>query len=139
LYTDAEWFYSHELLEKALQSKPVISIGEKQFQFTSNLYTSNIVADRAITLSYALIVPDEIYDEFTSSKDPYFWNMTLDVEFVKEKGLMQAIHEVDGVLSTSNLEYESYLSSMGRQLFYTVAGSYTTLYLGVMFLIIANS
>mgnify|MGYP001157844724 CR=1 FL=1 len=139
LYTDAEWFYSHELLEKALQSKPVISIGEKQFQFTSNLYTSNIVADRAITLSYALIVPDEIYDEFTGSKDPYFWNMTLDVEFVKEKGLMQAIHEVDGVLSTTNLEYESYLSSMGRQLFYTVAGSYTTLYLGVMFLIIANS
>src|SRR5690606_24287423 len=30
-------------------------------------------------------------------------------------------------------------SRMGRQLFYTVAGSYTTLYLGVMFLIIAKS
>ncbi len=28
---------------------------------------------------------------------------------------------------------------MGRQLFYIIAGSYTTLYLGVMFLIIANT
>ena len=52
---------------------------------------------------------------------------------------MQAIHEVDELLNTSGLEYESYLSSMGRQLFYTVAASYTTFYLGIMFLIIANT
>ena len=52
---------------------------------------------------------------------------------------MQAIYEVDALLNTSGLEYESYLSSMGRQLFYTVAGSYTTFYLGIMFLIIANT
>jgi putative ABC transport system permease protein len=42
-------------------------------------------------------------------------------------------------MNTYDLEYESYLSSMGRQLFYTVAGSYTTFYLGIMFLIIANT
>jgi len=65
--------------------------------------------------------------------------MVLDSDFVRDKGLMQAMYQVDELLNTSGLKYESYLASMGRQLFYIVAGSYTTLYLGVMFLIIANT
>ena len=65
--------------------------------------------------------------------------MTLKDEFIEEKGLMQAMLEVDQVLNSTGLHYESYLASMGRQLFYTVASSYTTFYLGVMFLIIANT
>mgnify|MGYP003435895716 FL=1 len=65
--------------------------------------------------------------------------MTLKEDFIEEKGLMQAMYEVDQLLDTTGLQYESYLSTMGRQLFYTVAGSYTTFYLGVMFLIIANT
>ncbi len=140
LYSDEEWSHSHDLLRKVLQSNPIVSIGDKQYKLSSKLYTSNVVADRAITLSYALVVPDDIYDNFTaSSQDSYLWNMVLNSDFVREKGLMQAIHEVDELLNTSGLEYESYLSSMGRQLFYTVAASYTTFYLGIMFLIIANT
>ncbi|KYC88500.1 hypothetical protein B4102_4032 [Heyndrickxia sporothermodurans] len=140
LYSDEEWSHSHDILRRVLQSNPIVSIGEKQYKLTSKLYTSNVVADRAITLSYALIVPDDIYDNFTvSSQDSYLWNMVLNFDFVQEKGLMQAMYEVDELLNTSGLDYESYLSSMGRQLFYTVAGSYTTFYLGIMFLIIANT
>lgn len=140
LYSDAGWSSSHELLRKVLQSNPTVTIGGKQYHLISNLYTNNVVADRAITLSYAFIVPDEMHEEFTEgSAEPYYWNMVLNGEYVHKKGLMQAIYEVDKLLSTSNLEYESYLSSMGRKLFYTVAGSYTTSYLGVMFLIIANT
>ena len=52
---------------------------------------------------------------------------------------MQAMYEVEQLMNTFGVDYESYLSSMGRQLFYTVAGSYTTFYLGIMFLIIANT
>lgn len=140
LYSDEESSYSHELLRKVLQSNPTVSMEEKQYKLTSKLYTSNIVADRAITLSCALIVPDDVYDTFTSSsQDSYYWNMVLNVDFVQEKGLMQAMYEVDELLNKSSLDYESYLSSMGRQLFYTVAGSYITFYLGIMFLIIANT
>ena len=65
--------------------------------------------------------------------------MVLNPDFVREKGLMQAMYQVDELLNTSGLKYESYLASMGRQIFYIVAGSYTTIYLGVMFLIIANT
>ena len=35
-----------------------------------------------------LIVPDAIYDSFIGrSQDPWLWNMTLNAEFVEEKGL----------------------------------------------------
>ncbi|MFC6039654.1 FtsX-like permease family protein [Paenisporosarcina macmurdoensis] len=140
MYSDEEFYYSHDILMRVLQSNPIVKMGEKQYKLKSNLYTSNIVADKAITLSYALIVPDDIYDNFTvNSRDSYLWNMVLNDDFVQEKGLMQAMYEVDELLNTSDLDYESYLSSMGRQLFYTVAGSYTTFYLGIVFLIIANT
>ncbi|QAT41584.1 ABC transporter permease [Clostridium sp. JN-9] len=140
MYSGETFSYSHDILRRALQSNPTVIMGEKQYKLASTLYTSNVVADRAITLSYALIVTDDVFNAFTGgSQDSYLWNMVLTYDFVKEKGLMQAMHQVDGLLSTSGLDYESYLSSMGRQLFYTVAGSYTTFYLGIMFLIIANT
>ncbi|MEH6941866.1 ABC transporter permease [Bacillus sp. JJ722] len=140
MYSDEEYSHSYDILRRALQDNPTVSIGEQQHELISTLYTSNVVADRAITLSYALIVPDDIYNSFVrSSQDSSLWNMVLKPEFVQEKGLMQATYEVDQLMNTYGLEYESYLSSMGRQLFYTVAGSYTTFYLGVMFLIIANT
>lgn len=140
MYSDEEYSHSHDILKRALHSNPSISIGEKQYELVSTLYTSNIVADRAITLSYALIVPDAVYGNFIgSSQDSWLWNMTLNPEFVEEKGLMQAMYEVEQLMNSSGLDYESYLSSMGRKLFYTVAGSYTTFYLGIMFLIIANT
>lgn len=140
MYSDGEYSHYYDILRKALYNNPKISIGEKQYELMETLYTSDIVADRAITLSYALIVPDAIYDSFNgSSQDPWLWNMTLNAEFIKEKGLMQAMYEVEQLMNTFGLDFESYLSSMGRQLFYTVAGSYTTFYLGIMFLIIANT
>ena len=52
---------------------------------------------------------------------------------------MQAIRQVNELLNKTNLKYESYLQNMGRQLFYTVAASYTTIYLAIIFLIIANT
>ena len=52
---------------------------------------------------------------------------------------MQAIQKVDERLSSTGLEYESYLSGIGRNLFYTVASSYLSIYLGVLFLLISNT
>jgi putative ABC transport system permease protein len=52
---------------------------------------------------------------------------------------MQALLNVNSLFATTGLSYESYLSGIGRQLFYVVAGSYLTIYLGVLFLIIANT
>ncbi|QUH18462.1 FtsX-like permease family protein [Alkaliphilus sp. B6464] len=140
MYSNGGFSFSHDILIKVLETNPTIYIGEKQYELISTLYTSNLVADRAITLMHALIVRDDMYNALIgNSEEPFCWNMVLDSDFVREKGLMQAMYQVDELLNTSGLNYESYLASMGRQLFYIVAGSYTTLYLGVMFLIIANT
>ncbi|MFJ5770078.1 FtsX-like permease family protein [Psychrobacillus sp. NPDC093180] len=140
MYSNEKYTNSYDILRRVLQKNPTITIGEKHYEIVPTLYTSNIVADRAITLSIALIVPDAIYDSLVgNSQDSWFWNMTINPEFVKEKGLMQGMYEVEQTINTFDVDYESYLSSMGRQLFYTVAGSYTTFYLGIMFLIIANT
>ncbi len=140
MYSNGGFSFSHDILSKVLETNPTIYIDEKQYELASTLYTSNLVADRSITISYALIVHDDMYNALIgNSEEPFCWNMVLDSDFVREKGLMQAMYQVDELLNTSGLNYESYLASMGRQLFYIVAGSYTTLYLGVMFLIIANT
>ncbi|MBS4535219.1 ABC transporter permease [Clostridium sp. D2Q-14] len=141
LYSDEDRFsYTHNILRRVLKSNPTVSIDGQQYELFSTLYTSNIVADRAITLAYALIVPDDMYNDLVDDQEnPPRWNMVLDSNFVQEKGLMQATHEIDKLLSPTGLKYESYLASMGRQLFYIVAGSYITFYLGVMFLIISNT
>lgn len=140
MYSNIEFSYSHDLLKNILKNHPAVSIKEKQYKLTSGLYTDNLVADRAITISYALIVPDNIYNTLIEkSEDDILYNMDLNNDFIHEKGLMQAMQQIEKLLSTTSVHYESYLASMGRQLFYMVAGSYTTFYLGVMFLIIANT
>lgn len=43
------------------------------------------------------------------------------------------------LLAPLGLEYESYLQNIGRELFYTVAASYLTIYLAIIFLVVANT
>lgn len=58
-------------------------------------------------------------------------------ETVEKNGLLQSIMQAEKLLKPSGLYYESYLDNFGRQLFYVISGSYTTLYMGFMLLIIA--
>lgn len=52
---------------------------------------------------------------------------------------MQSLEKASEIFRREGLDFESYLSGIGRRLFYTVAGSYITIYLGVLFMIIANT
>ena len=122
-----------------LQMHPEITLDGKPYSLVSDLQTLNFVADRFIYIHYALIVPDDVYRAAIDDTEPFGWNMILKPDFINEQGLMQALYQVDALLSNTGLEYESYLAGVGRQLFSLVAGSYITLYLGVLFLIIANT
>ncbi len=126
-------------LQKAVMTNPEIMLEGKTFTLVSEIQTPNLVADRYITILFALIVPDDVYQEVIGDEPPFCWNVVLDPDFVQEQGLMQALYQMDGLLQGTGLDYESYLSGIGRQLFYIVAGSYLTLYLGILFLIIANT
>ncbi|MCM1273616.1 MAG: ABC transporter permease [Clostridium sp.] len=127
------------VLEEALQNHASIGINGNEYEVASTLYYDNIVADRSITLYLALIVPDELYWEMAREQEIYGYNVRLKDEVVDEMGLMQAVSQMDERIAQTGIEYDSFLSGIGRNLFYTVSASYLTIYLGILFLIIANT
>ena len=128
-----------EIINRVLSQRPEAVINGKRLQLTGTIQTRNPVTDRSITFYFALIVPDEVFDRLADKSYTHYWNAVLSHQFVQENGLMQAIQQVNQKLDTTGIDYESYLQSMGRQLFYQVSSSYLTLYLAVIFLVIANT
>ncbi len=143
LYTsmsDSQAF--QQLLQQALDATPSIEIKGQSIQLLPRLETINLVADRAITIYLGLIVSDDNYRRWsgdTNMSQAFCWNLRLNPRLVRQKGLIQAISDLQQPLDAAGLSYDSYLSGIGRRLFYTVASSYLTIYLGILFLIIANT
>lgn len=127
------------LLEKTLKNNAAIGIDGTEYAISETLYYDNIVADRAITLYMALIVPDVLFNKLAREPEAYCKNVSLKDEIVDKMGLMQAVSHMDNKLAGTGIEYDSFLSGIGRNLFYTVSASYLTIYLGILFLIIANT
>lgn len=127
------------LLEKILKNNAAIGIDGTEYAISETLYYDNIVADRAITLYMALIVPDALFNKLAREPEAYCKNVSLKDEIVDKMGLMQAVSHMDNKLAGTGIEYDSFLSGIGRNLFYTVSASYLTIYLGILFLIIANT
>lgn len=130
-------FYS--TLDAALKYAVTIKMNNREYKLLPDLYHDNIVADRAITLYATLIVPDDLFVELAANPVPFCWNVHLSKNLVNEIGLMQAIEKMDVGLNATGLEYDSHLGGIGRNLFYTVAASYLTIYLGILFLLISNT
>lgn len=128
------------VIEKALGQGAYMEIDGQRVEMAKKIYDENVVADRRITIALGFILPDNLYNKVVrDSEEILCWNMILKDDVVKKEGLMQAITDKSKVLDSMGLKYESYLKGMGRKMFYTVAGSYITMYLGVLFLIIANA
>lgn len=129
-----------DIMEAVLKEKPSLSLDGVEYTIGDKYYSDSLVTDSLITISRGLIVSEEVFKKYTKSNNvSTYWNVTLKKEFVKEKGLMQAISYVNEKLNTTEISYESYLQNIGRELFFTVSASYTTIYLAVIFLIIANT
>lgn len=127
------------ILESALKQGVTVGIDGMEYEILPTLFSHNVVADRAISLYMALIVPDTLYMELAREQEAYCQNISLSEKKVKELGLMQAIQKMGALLADTGIEYDSYLGGIGRNLFYTVAASYLTIYLGVLFWLIANT
>ncbi len=128
-----------ELMNRVLSQEPEIEMAGDVWHMTGKVQSRNLVVDSSITLSFALIVPDEDFQYLTGGEYDIYWDAVLAPELVEDQGLMQAIAAVNAELGETGLVYESYLQNMGRQLFYVVAASYLTLYLAFIFLIVANT
>ena len=128
-----------EIMDAVLAKHPEAKIGGNPVKLTGKVQTTAVVTDYSITLSFALILPDDAFQYYTQKQYDIYVNGTLDSSTTKEAGLMQAITWMNERLSETGLNYESYLQNMGRQLFYIVAASYVTIYLAIIFLIVANT
>lgn len=128
-----------ELLGRILESEPEAVLDQETIRLTGTVQTTNLVADRSITLSFALILPDDRFEYYTQGTCSIYLNGVLAEETEAQAGLLSVILDLNEQLDRTGLSYESYLQNMGRQLFYMVAASYITLYLAVIFLLIANT
>jgi len=126
-------------MKSALKTRPAIEMNHERYELSKTYCQENIVTDRSITISYGLVVPDPVFEQLTEGQFSSYWNIKLKDSIVQKNGLMQTMTDINERLDKTAMKYESYLSSMGRQLFYTAAASYTTIYLGVIFLLIANT
>ena len=137
-----------EILKKILQEDLKVYLNGEPYTLSRELAEYDIVTDSAITLTYALVLPDNLFWEAVSKNEnnvSTYWNGVLKESVVREQGLIQAISGINHKLNETafgeqtELTYESYVENIGRHLFYIIAESYTTLYLGVIFLVIANT
>ena len=99
----------------------------------------SVVTDRSITISFALIVPDAAFDHYTQGDYDVYLDAVLAPSVTEGRSLMRAIADMNEQLDPLGLEYESYLQNLGRELFYIVAASYLTIYLAIIFLVVANT
>lgn len=141
VYIDSEFitYERREIYNRILETKPEIMIDQETFCLTGTLQTTPLVTDRAITLSFALILPDDLFEFYTQGVYDVYLNGILTASATEKAGLMSAIMDMNQELDKTGLSYESYLQNMARQLFYMVSVSYITIYLAVIFLIVANT
>lgn len=118
--------------------KVLISIDGLPITLIPFVPMKGLTADENVKIITALIVSDEVYSEYVNPGTvTVYHNFCIPSETVEADGLMVSIMEARDLLKPSGLYCESYLDNFGRQLFYVISGSYTTLYMGFMLLIIA--
>lgn len=141
IYMDQEFISGERLqiMNDLLADSQETTLDGNPIRLTGSVQTVSLVTDRSITLSFALILPDEAFSYYTQGNFDVYVDAALDKSVTDGVSLMQAISEMNQKLNETGLHYESYLQNMGRQLFYMVASSYITIYLAVIFLIVANT
>lgn len=141
VYMDSEFTNDERtaMMNRILETRPETRLDQKTLHLKGEVQTTNLVTDRSITLSFALILPDDAFEYYTQGEYSIYLNGVLDQSETRNTSLLSAISNMNQELDETGLYYESYLQNMGRQLFYMVAASYITIYLAIIFLIIANT
>lgn len=132
------------MLNKILAEYPEAELDGADIHLKGDVQSTNLITDRSITLSFALILPDEQFYYYTQGIYSVYVNGILNKEIVNASSLMNVCSNLNEKLDVIGLEemgfeYESYLQNMGRQLFFVVAASYITIYLAIIFLVVANT
>lgn len=127
------------LLDRLIADGAAVTIDGAPFTLTGQVQSVSVVTDRSITMSFALIVPDAAFEHYTQGDYDVYLDGVLAPSMTEGKSLMNAIADMNALLNPLGLKYESYLQNLGRELFYIVAASYLTIYLAIIFLVVANT
>ena len=127
------------LINRLIAEGSSITIDGAPFTLVGQVQSVSVVTDRSITMSFALIVPDAAFDHYTQGDYDVYLDGVLAPSMPEGKSLMNAIADMNALLDPLGLKYESYLQNLGRELFYIVAASYLTIYLAIIFLVVANT
>lgn len=127
------------LINRLIAEGSAITIDGAPFTLRGQVQSVSVVTDRSITMSFALIVPDTVFDHYTHGDYDVYLDGALAPSMTEGKSLMNAIADMNALLDPLGLKYESYLQNLGRELFYIVAASYLTIYLAIIFLVVANT
>ena len=139
LYMGQNFVVDLDLMNKVVQKNPKVQIKGKTFKITEDVQILPLVTDREITLAIAFIVPDADFAKYTDGMYSSYVSGVLSQDIVQENGLMQAISTTNEELDKYSIKYESYIQNIGRQLFFVVSASYITIYLAIIFLVVANT
>lgn len=141
VYMDAGYTPANQiaLLNDALAGYSEAELVGSPICLTGEIQTVKFVTDRSITLSLALILPDDVFYYHTQEMCDIYVNAVLSEQAIEGNSLMTVYSDLNEKLDETGIEYESYLQNMGRQLFYTVASSYITIYLAIVFMVVANT
>ena len=127
------------MINRLIAEGSSITIDGAPFTLCGQVQSVSVVTDRSITMSFALIVPDAVFDHYTQGDYDVYLDGVLAPSITEGKSLMNAIADMNALLDPLGLKYESYLQNLGRELFYIVAASYLTIYLAIIFLVVANT
>lgn len=127
------------LLDRLITDGAAITIDGAPFTLRGQVQAVSVVTDRSITMLFALIVPDAAFEHYTQGDYDVYLDGVLAPSMTEGKSLMNAIADMNALLDPLGLKYESYLQNLGRELFYIVAASYLTIYLAIIFLVVANT
>lgn len=139
LYRSEDAGPGDELDNAVLARHPHVTLGGKEYVMAGTVQRAPIVTDRFITLFGALIVPDAAFDELAGDMSEVYVNGVLDKTRYTRSNMVENYMRLNRVFDRYGFDYESYLQNMGRQLFYLVAASYVTIYLALIFLVVANT
>ena len=141
IYMDPEFVTDGriKIMDEILAERPETELDGDPVWLTGDVQTTAVVTDRSITLSFALILPDETFAHYTRNQYDVYINGILKSSGSGSASLLERISEMNHRLDDTGLNYESYLQNMGRQLFYIAAASYLTIYLAIIFIIVANT
>lgn len=128
----------HILEKAAKEGKSLMSIHDQAVYIHPSIPMRGLVADRSVQIFSAFIVPDHMFEQLMNTETYVaYWNFRIPQKLQDQEGLLKPMMEARDLLKASGFTFESYLQNFGRKLFYVVAGSYATLYMGFLFLIIA--